>query len=433
MNEHDSRKIILILKELGFESTDEPENAQLILFNTCTIREKAHHKAISQIGRTTIYKERDPNTIIGVCGCVAQQDKESLFDKYPHLDLVFGPDQINKLPELLDHAQRKKRGLSVELVNTPEEYTFLDQLPEEVAPASSSFVSIMKGCNCACSYCIVPSVRGKEVCRSPEEIVAEIDQLAKLGNREAVLLGQNVNAYHSKRSNSSTKDVTFAKLIRLISDETGIDRIRFTSPHPKDVGEDLILEYGQNEKLCPHIHLPLQSGANETLKRMRRGYTRERYIEIVRGLRKASPDISITTDLIVGFCGESDADFQMTFELMEEVEFDSIFAFKYSPRPGTFAYEQLPDDVEKVVKEERLEKILALQRLISMKKNEALIGKDVEALVYSLDRMNRGLLTGRMPDNRIIHFSGNPDLIGDIVPVRVTAAHKNSLAGEMIG
>jgi len=218
----------------------------------------------------------------------------------------------------------------------------------------------------------------------------------------------------------------------MTSDETDVARIRFTSPHPKDVGEDLILEYGENDKLCPHIHLPLQSGSNETLKRMRRGYTRERYIEVVKGLRRARPDISVTTDLIVGFCGESEEDFQMTFDLMEEVQFDSIFAFKYSPRPGTYAYDKMPDDVETSVKEQRLERILDLQRRISKDKNESLIGKDVEALVYSLDRMKRGLLTGRMPDNRIVHFSGNPDLIGDIVPVRITAAHKNSLAGEMI-
>lgn len=452
MNEHDSAKMGLILADMGYLPTDSPEAADLVLFNTCTIREKAHHKAMSEIGRMRLIKKRRPEMLLGVCGCVAQQEKLNLLEAYPYIDIIFGPDQIHKLPELIKEAELKKRSTALELVNDEEKYVFLTDpllckegvgggrsngLPLPTLPlqrggkySPSSFISIMKGCNCACSYCIVPSVRGREVCRPAGEILDEIKNLVRLGTREAVLLGQNVNAYHSRKS-SGGGDIGFARLIRMISDETGVDRIRFMSPHPKDVGDDLIREFSENEKLCPHIHLPIQSGSNSTLKRMRRGYTRERIIEIADRLRGARPDFAITTDMIVGFCQETGDDFEQTIELMKRIEFDSMFAFKYSPRPGTEAARAMEDDVPESEKKGRLSLVLDLQREITLRRNTARVGTTKDVLALSPDRTRDGFLTGRSPDNSLVHFSGNSSLIGDIVRVRITKANKNSLSGEL--
>jgi len=437
---HDSDRIRAMLASEGYEDAGAPEEADLVLFNTCTIREKAHHKAMSEIGRAGVFKRRRPGMIVGVCGCVAQEVKESLFERYPHVDLMFGPDQIPMLPELLEEALAGRKASALELVDDPARYRFLGsispttghrQLITEDRPPATAFVSIMKGCNCACSYCIVPSVRGREVCRPPDEVVEEVRRLADAGTKEVTLLGQNVNAYEfSIHDSRFTIHATFASLIRRVADETPIERIRFTSPHPRDVGEDLVHEYAENEKLMPHIHLPVQAGSNAVLRRMRRGYTRERYLEICDGLRGARPGISITTDLIVGFCGETEFDFEGTLSLMRSVEFDSAFAFKYSPRPGTEAAEKFDDDVPAEEKERRLAALLSLQLELSRRKNESWIGRESLALVTGSDRMGRGLLTGRLPDNRIVHFAGKPESVGTIVPVRITAAHANSLAAE---
>lgn len=307
-------------------------------------------------------------------------------------------------------------------------------------PASrpTAFVSIMKGCNCACSYCIVPSVRGREVCRNPDEIIGEINTLVATGTKEVTLLGQNVNAYRFPGLGfrvsgfENHQVITFATLLQKISQETEVLRIRFTSPHPRDVSDDLIRQYAENEKLMPHIHLPVQAGSNKVLRMMRRGYTRERYIEICNALRRARPGISITTDIIAGFPGEGEFEFGETIDLMQQVEFDSCFAFKYSLRPGTEAAEKFEDDVPMAEKEERLDRVLALQRKASLKKNKDLINIVSLALVTGLDKMKSGLITGRLPDNRIVNFAGHPSLIGNIVPMRITQAHPNSLAGEMI-
>jgi len=438
MNVHDSTKIELMLSSHGYVLTDNPEDADLILYNTCTIREKAHHKAISEIGRSRLFKEKNPDVLIGVCGCVAQQDKTALFEIYPHIDLLFGPDQIWRLPELITKARACGRAFALDLINDPLEYRFsgLDSDPRYRATSdgqrATAFVSIIKGCNCACSYCIVPKVRGREVCRAPEEILDEVTMLTDMGVKEIVLLGQNVNAYDFRSCGTKSAGTGFADLIRMITDKTPVRRIRFTSPHPKDVNEDLIREYVENEKLCPHIHLPMQAGSNDTLKKMRRGYTRERCFEICDSLRTARPGMAITTDLIVGFCDETRKGFEDTIDMMRRIEFDSIFAFKYSPRPGTEAAEKFEDNVSEAEKDERLRLVLELQREISRNHNESLIGTCHDVLVYGLDRMKRGLLTGRIPDNRIVHFAGNSSQIGDIVPVRIKGAHKNSLAGEVV-
>ena len=432
MNEHDSAKIRNMLAPYGYSSADKPEDADLILFNTCTIREKAHHKAMSEIGRALAYKKKRPGLLIGVCGCVAQEEKEAIFERYSHVDLIFGPDQIHRLPELINDAKTSGRSSALELVDDPSKYVFLG-LKSQVSGLKfqvSSFVSIMKGCNCACSYCIVPSVRGREVCRAEDEIIREINVLATSGTKEVVLLGQNVSAYKGHGSWVKGQGL-FSNLLRRVSDETPVERIRFVSPHPRDVGEDLIREYAENKKLMPHIHLPVQAGNNDILRKMRRGYTRERYIEICDALKKTNPGFSITTDLIVGFCGETRGQFEETLDLMRRVKFDSCFAFKYSPRPGTEAFKKFPDDVPLSEKEERLEKLLSLQREMSFASNEALIGSSVSVLAAEFDKMNRGMITGRLPDNRVAHFPGKEGHIGNIIQLRIVGAYANSLKGEI--
>lgn len=430
MNVHDSERMLAMLSPLGYGPTEEPKKATLILLNTCTIRDKAYHKAMSEIGRMCQIKAKRPDTLIGVCGCAAQEERESIFERYPDVDLIFGPDQISRLPDLIDETRKDGRAHALDLIDDAGSYRFLDASADS-ALRPSAFVSIMKGCNCACSYCIVPKVRGAEICREPQSILDEIKMLTKSGTKEVVLLGQNVNAYGNPR-HASRSIPSFSNLLRMIARDTEISRIRFTSPHPRDVGDDLIEEYATNEKLMPHIHLPVQAGGNETLKRMRRGYTRERYIDVAKSLKTARLDISITTDIIVGFSGESREDFESTLDIMRRVEFDSAFAFKYSPRRGTEAAERFADDVPHEEKERRLSLVLALQGDTSRRKNEALIGKESPALATGLDRMKRGLITGRLPDNRIVHFAGNQSHLGNIVPLRISRAFANSLEGEVL-
>jgi len=422
MNEHDSGKMRLLLAPLGYTFTDEPEAADLIIFNTCTIREKAYHKAISEIGRSRFFKCHHKNQIIGVCGCVAQQDGRALSERFGHIDLVFGPDQISELPRLIQ--EQMKPATALDLINTLEDYSFINEVPKKVE-SGAAFVTVTKGCNCSCSYCIVPSVRGREVCRSDDDVISEVSSLVKAGVKEVTLLGQNVTAYRYN-------DETLASLVRRLSDETEILRIRFTSPNPKDVTDELITEYANNPKLCPHIHLPAQSGSDTMLKKMRRGYTRERYLEIVRALRAARPKISITSDFIAGFCGEGDKEFEETVDLLNEVCFDSIFAFKYSPRPGTRAAKEFDDDITKDIKEARLGRILTLQRKITRAKNESLVGQTGEILVTGPDRKGSGGFMGRLPDNRIVNFAGNASMLGAILRVQLTRALANSMEGKVL-
>lgn len=424
MNDHDSAKMRLLLAPLGYSFVDEPDEADLLIFNTCTIREKAYHKAISEIGRSKFFKRKKKGTvpIIAVCGCVAQQEGKALAERFAHVDIVFGPDQINELPRLL--MDLSKPAMALDLVNDLEDYNFIDEVPDRVE-SGHAFVTVTKGCNCSCSYCIVPSVRGREVCRAPEDVVTEVGRLVHAGVKEVTLLGQNVTSYRHGGE-------TLASLIRRLSNETDIMRVRFTSPNPKDVTEELIKEYATNNKLCPHLHLPAQSGSNAMLKKMRRGYTRERYLEIVNSLRLARNGISITSDFIAGFCGETDDEFEDTVSLLKEVRYDSIFAFKYSPRPGTKAAKELADDVPKAVKEKRLDRILSLQRKITRAKNESLVESAGEVLVTGPDRKESGRYMGRLPDNRIVNFAGNDSMVGAILRVRLIRALANSMEGEVI-
>lgn len=423
MNDHDSQKMQLLLKQEGYSFVDTAEEASLILFNTCSIREKPYHKAMSELGRAGGLKKKNRNRIIGICGCVAQQDGLSLMERFPDIDLIFGPDQIASLPKLLKDIESSRRAVALDLVNNYEDYNFLNDTPESVG-SGAAFVTVMKGCNCGCTYCIVPFVRGREVCRSPDEIIAEIKKLTQAGVKEVTLLGQNVTAYEFA-------GFSLASLIRKISSGTDILHIRFTSPHPKFIDERLISEYMNNIKLSPHIHLPLQAGSNNILKKMGRGYTREDYLVLVNSLRRARPDISITSDFIVGFCGESAEDFGKTLDMLNEIQFDSIFAFKYSPRPGTPAGEHFKDDVPEDIKEKRLEELLSLQKKMTHKKNEGLVGSEADILVTGFDRKGTGRLMGRMPDNRIVNFNGNDSLVGSIVRVKLIGANANSMMGEV--
>jgi len=429
MNEHDSSKMRLCLRGLGFGEAASMEDADLVILNTCTIREKASHKAISEMGRARVLKLARPGTVVGVAGCVAQEMGDQILERFCDIDFVFGPDQIWRLPEILDEVSAGLRPVHVDLIDDPSAYRFLDNVPPVTSHQSrvTAFVTAIKGCSCACSYCIVPSVRGREVSRAADDIVGECQRLADIGTKEVVLLGQNVCAY------GRGAGTTLASLIARIAKETRIERIRFTSPHPRDVTDELVGEFRSNPKLMPHIHLPVQAGSNDTLRRMRRGYTRERYLQVVRALRDARPGMSITTDLIVGFCGESECEFELTMDLVREVAFDSAFAFMYSPRPGTEAAKNMPDDVPLRVKQRRLDRLLTLQREQGRSRNEAKVGSAGEALATGVDRMGRGLITGRLACNRIIHFAGQEGLIGTIVPVVITGANDNSLSGEIAG
>ncbi|MDP2600924.1 MAG: tRNA (N6-isopentenyl adenosine(37)-C2)-methylthiotransferase MiaB [Deltaproteobacteria bacterium] len=432
MNDHDSLKISGTLEKMGYEPVSSPDQADLMLINTCTVREKAHHKAFSEIGRAVssrgarhLVRSQAPREIIAVCGCVAQEEGAKLLSRFPEIDIIFGPDQIDKLPQLLQISQETGRpALAVELINSPDDYHFLDALSVTNLKGAQAYVTIMKGCNSHCSYCIVPKVRGTEVYRPWREIVQEVQYLVEKGCREVTLLGQNVNSY----GHNAPDGIHFGKLIRLVSDNTDIERIRFTSPHPKDVREDLVEEYKNNPKLCSHIHLPLQSGSDSVLRRMRRAYNRKTYLSKIEQLREARPGIAITTDMIVGFCGETDAEFQETLEFMRDIRFDQMYAFKYSPRPDTEAF-ALPDSVEQHIKEKRLSDLLTFQAKISNDVNQAYVGKMEPVLVEGGDKMGKTKAMGRNSGNKIVNFSGHEVPVGSIVDVAITRAFAHSLEG----
>jgi tRNA-2-methylthio-N6-dimethylallyladenosine synthase len=462
MNVHDSGRIAGLLEEMGYSGIDNDSAADIIIFNTCTVREHARHKAISEVGRALQFKKRRKDLIVGVCGCVAQQDKEKLFKIYPELDIVFGPDQIGCLPELIG----ERNIIRTELVNDPGKYNWVARRDNVSSPCISEFVTIMKGCDNNCSFCIVPHVRGREVSRSADDIVAEVNALCARGVKEVLLLGQNVNSYIMSSRRLSSPDNDFVNLIRRISVETDILRLRYTSPHPKDLSDDLILEHSANPKLCRHMHLPLQSGSDAVLRAMKRSYNKKKYLERSSLLRQKVPGVEITTDIIVGFPGETDADFMDTLDVVREVQFDGMFAFKYSPRPGTKSA-MMEDNVPKEVKEERLQRLLDLNTEIWKVKTSSLVGSVQDVLVEGTSKKHTGnsknviptnknviptevgiqnimktldsglrrndiQLTGRTFANKIVNFAGNLKLVGHIVPVRITSAGPNSLKGEIL-
>jgi len=425
MNEHDSERMLRLLESFHYLETKDPKQADLILINTCSVREKPEHKVYSALGRFKRLKEKR-RTIIGVAGCVAQQEGERLLDRIPYLDMVIGTHAIPALPQLLGKIEVSRERVCQTSFDQNGKYLEAI-LPEKPVAKVKSYVTIMQGCDHFCSYCIVPYVRGREKSRSSREIIGEVKHLAEMGVKEACLLGQNVNGY----GKGSEKELSFPKLLQRINEIDGIERIRFTTSHPKDLSDELIHVFSELKKLCEHIHLPFQSGSDRILKRMNRGYTKESYLEKIDRLKKTCPAIAVTADAIVGFPGEEEEDFKQTLNLMGTVQFDDLFSFKYSPRKRTHAA-QFPDQVEENVKKDRLSILQNIQKEITLQKNQALEGNVEEVLVEGQSKQSDRDVTGRTRSNKIVNFEGDLSLVGKLVPVRITRAYPHSLRGESV-
>jgi tRNA-2-methylthio-N6-dimethylallyladenosine synthase len=427
MNEHDSEQMAGILSNMAYETAEDLAGADLVLVNTCCIRQKAEEKAYSFLGRLRRFKKKNPDLIVIVAGCLAQQEGSRLFKKNPGLNLVIGPQGIHRLPELIGKAEKGERRI------TYTELTTSCELPGHVRSlngkgAVTAYVSIMTGCNNFCSYCIVPYVRGREFSRPSGEILKEIRGLVEQGVKEITLLGQNVNSYGLRDAG----ECSFADLIRKIGEIDGLGRLRFTTSHPKDISDDLIGCFGSVKPLCEHIHLPMQSGSDRILKRMNRKYTRDDYLEKVAKLKGVCPDISITTDLIAGFPGETEADFEDTLDIMRQVRFAGAFAFKYSDRTPAKAV-TFSDKLPEPVKQERLSRLLALQKEITYNRNESMVGKRAEVLVEGYSKSSPREWMGRTRTNEVVNFSGDKDLPGKVVTVAVEKACLHSLKGSLAG
>ena len=426
MNVVDSEQIEDQLRQLGYRSVSEPAAADLILLNTCSIRARAERKVYGHLGRFKPLKERNPELILAVGGCVAQQEGARMLQKVPYLDMVFGTHNVHRLAEMVRQVEsRRARPVAVEFLD-PETRRRL--FPRRVATDSiTRFVTVIQGCDNFCSYCIVPYVRGREVSRPHSEILAEVVQLVEQGVREVTFIGQNVNSYGRKEAG----EISFAELLRRVEDIAGLERVRFVTSHPKDLSDELIDCFGNLAKLCNHIHLPVQAGSDRILTAMRRGYGRDQYLERVARLRRACPDIRITSDIIVGFPGETAEDFAQTMDLLEQARFAEIYSFLYSARPETAAA-RLKDATPKADHQARFERLVARQEEISRDYREADLGRVVPVLVEGASRQGAGQLFGRTGWNRIVNFDGAPDLIGRMVAVRLTAAQRNSHIGEVV-
>lgn len=427
MNEYDSAKMAEVLgASHGLEKTDNPEEADVLLLNTCSVREKAQEKVFSQLGIWREWKKARPNLVIGVGGCVASQEGVALRQRAPFVDIVFGPQTLHRLPQMLEYVQRKNAP-AVD-VTFPEIEKF-DNLPPPRAEGPTAYVSVMEGCSKYCTYCIVPYTRGEEVSRPLDDVIAEVATLAAQGVREVTLLGQNVNAYRGPMFDGGIADL--ALLITYVAAIDGIERIRYTTSHPIELSDSLIQVYEEVPKLVSHLHLPVQSGSDRILALMKRGHTVAEYKEKVRRLRAVRPDLSLSSDFIVGFPGETDADFQATMDLIEEVGFDHSFSFIYSPRPGTPAADY-PDDVPHEVKQKRL--AILQQRISEMAQeiSRRMVGSVQRVLVEGPSRKSAATLAGRTENNRVVNFPGSRDLIGRFVQVRINEALPNSLRGEIV-
>jgi tRNA-2-methylthio-N6-dimethylallyladenosine synthase len=427
MNEYDSSKMADVLAASHqLEVTDDPAAADVLLLNTCSIREKAQEKVFSELGRWKELKDSRPDMIIGVGGCVASQEGAALRERAPCVDLVFGPQTLHRLPAMLDEACRAR--LPVIDVSFPEIEKF-DFLPAPKAEGPTAFVSVMEGCSKYCSFCVVPYTRGEEVSRPFDDLVAEAAALAEQGVREITLLGQNVNAYRGVMHDGEIADL--ALLIAWIAAIDGIDRIRYTTSHPLEMSDRLIQAHADVQELVGHLHLPVQSGSDRVLALMKRNHTVLEYKSIIRRLRKAHPAISLSSDFIVGFPGETDADFEDTMALIEEVGFDHSFSFVYSARPGTPAA-GLPDDVSLDVKKRRLARLQQRNIVMAAEISTAMVGNIERVLVEKISRKRADQLSGRTENNRVVNFNADPTLIGKFVDVKITEALPNSLRGEVV-
>jgi tRNA-2-methylthio-N6-dimethylallyladenosine synthase len=424
MNEHDSERMSGILASEGYTVAPDAAGADLVIVNTCSIREKAEQKFFSELGRLRRLKTENPHLKIAVAGCIAQQEGSAILSRAPYVDMVFGPSNIAGLPTLV--RQRTARTSPVVDISGDPEY-HRKRIPTTRADKLKAWVSIMYGCDNFCTYCVVPYLRGRERSRVPADIVQEISDLAGRGYKEVTLLGQNVNSY----GKGLEKGVTFPSLLTLVNDVPGIERIRFVTSHPKDLSDELIAVMRDLPKVCESLHLPVQSGSDAILRAMNRKYDRSAYLEKVKMLRKAAPDITLTTDIIVGFPGESEKDFAMTMELLSDVRFDGMFAFKYSKRPRTAAL-QLEGHLGEKIKERRLEQALELQKKITLQKNRELIGSTQKVLLDG--RSKKGdTVTGRTRGNKAVNLTAPSSLIGSVVSVQITAAGANSLTGRLCG
>lgn len=425
MNVVDSERIVELLQQIGYRQVDSADGADLVLLNTCTVRDKAERKVYGHLGRFKPIKDRNPGMIIGVGGCVAQQEGEKLLEKLPYVDLVFGTHNVHKLPEMVGRVESgRERCLETEFL---DKETRLQLFPKRTeGDAVTRFVTVMQGCDNFCTYCVVPHVRGREVSRPSGEILTEVRELAASGVREITLIGQNVNSYGEKVAG----EISFAELLRQVYAVEGIERIRFTTSHPKDLSDELIECFGSLGKLCKHLHLPVQCGSDRILGLMNRGYTRSEYLDKVRRLKAVCPEIRLSSDIIVGFPGETEEDFEATLALVAEVRYADIFTFLYSVRPGTGAA-AMTDDVSAAVKQARFDRLLALQEEISRATWKADVGQVLPVLVEGESKQKGGQVFGRSTWNRIVNFAGTPDLVGKLVAVRITKANRNSQTGEL--
>jgi tRNA-2-methylthio-N6-dimethylallyladenosine synthase len=418
MNVHDSERMQGMLESLGYEAAESREDADLILFNTCSIRESADNRFISHLGEAKRLKGEHPERVVGVGGCWAQSVKDEVFRRFPFVDVAFGPGQIHRLAEFLNSDSLTAQGYF-------EFEDFSGHLPTRRERRFQGWMQISQGCNCRCSYCIVPSTRGREVSRNPDELVAEAEALAADGVREVTLLGQNVNSYG--RDLPLESRLPFSELLRRIDAVEGIDRIRYTSPHPKDMKEDVVRAHAELPSLCEHVHLPLQSGSSRVLKRMRRTYDRGRYLDRVALIREHVPDCAITTDIIVGFPGETEADFEQTLEVVDEVGYDGAFTFVFSPRRETEAAE-MGDQVQHPVKVERMERLVELVQRRASERARRFVGRQIEVLVEGSSRTDPSRLRGRSRHNKAVNFEGIAEP-GQLVDVEVTTATSQTLGG----
>jgi tRNA-2-methylthio-N6-dimethylallyladenosine synthase len=422
MNEHDSERMKGMLESLGYAQAPERSEADLILFNTCSIRETADSRFVAHLGEAKRLKREQPERIVGVGGCWAQSVKEEVFERFPFVDVAFGPGQVHKLAEFLTSDSLTAQGYF-------EFEGFTGHLPARRSRAFQGWLQISVGCNCACSYCIVPSTRGREVSRPADELVAEVEAMAADGVREVTLLGQNVNSYGRDLRANGHEPATFAGLLAAVDEIEGIDRIRYTSPHPKDMREDVVRAHAELPSLCEHIHLPLQSGSSRILRAMRRTYDRERYMDRVALIREHVPDASLTTDIIVGFPGETEADFTETLEVAEQVGYDSAFTFIFSPRRGTSAAELTEGLVPHPVKVERMERLLEVVQRNARERAQRFVGRTVEVLVEGASRTDPERLRGRTRHNKAVNFTGLA-APGELAEVEITAATSQTLSGE---
>lgn len=426
MNENDSERLSGMLSEMGYSDCFNRKDSDLIIFNTCCVRENAEQKVYGHLGALKKLKEANPNLVIGICGCMMQQPEvvEHIKKVYRHVDIIFGTHNLYKFPELLNEAVTTRKTVIDVWDSTG---SIAENMPISRRENLKAWVTVMYGCNNFCSYCIVPYVRGRERSRGLEEIRTEVETLAKDGCKEITLLGQNVNSYGKDLEG----DMTFAALLRGLNKIDGIERIRFMTSHPKDLSDELIYAIRDCEKVCEHLHLPVQAGSSKILEEMNRKYTKEQYLDLVAKVKEQIPGISLSTDIIVGFPGETDTDFEETLDVVARARFDMAYTFLYSKRTGTPAAKN-PDQIPEEIKKQRFEKLLALQNTISKEINDELLGKEVEVLVEGLSKNSKTTYTGRTRENKIVNFKGSPELVGKLVKVKIDTVQTWSLLGKLV-